>query len=216
MPSDTRHPPAERSTKARKAKSGGYRDRRHAKQKGKRVRIVDAGRDASGRPLWQNYVIERAGGGKGTAAYLRGFAYDLLHRAEPLERADLAKEGAPASLLTDLARAMGVAKQRIYDTIGIPRATADRRVQAGRRLDTAASEGALGLARLVGQVEAIVAESGDAEAAEGFDAAAWVADFLEHPHPALGGRRPADLMDTADGRAAVSQLVGQMQSGAYA
>ncbi len=33
---------------------------------------------------------------------------------------------------------------------------------------------------------------------------------------ALGGKRPADLMDTAEGQAIVSNLVARMQSGAYA
>ena len=50
---------------------------------------------------------------------------------------------------------------------------------------------------------------------EGFDAAKWVAAWLDRPQPALGGKRPAELMDTADGRSIVSDLVARMQSGAY-
>lgn len=84
------------------------------------------------------------------------------------------------------------------------------------RLAPEAAERTLGFARLVGQVEQIVCESGDPDAAPDFDAAGWVADFLARPHPALGGRRPGDLMDTADGRGVVGDLVAQMQSGAYA
>jgi uncharacterized protein (DUF2384 family) len=70
----------------------------------------------------------------------------------------------------------------------------------------------LGIARLVGQVHQMVVESGDPE---GFDAAAWVAQWLETPLPALDGEKPATFMDTADGQALVATLVARMQTGAY-
>jgi uncharacterized protein (DUF2384 family) len=75
------------------------------------------------------------------------------------------------------------------------------------------SECALGLARLVAQVESMVQESGDPT---GFDAAQWIAQWLNEPMAALGGKQPAHLMDTAEGQAIVSNLVARMQSGAYA
>ena len=59
----------------------------------------------------------------------------------------------------------------------------------------------------------MVHESGDPR---GFKAAEWVAAWLDRPHPALGGRRPAELMDTTDGRAIVFDLVARAQSSAYA
>ena len=34
--------------------------------------------------------------------------------------------------------------------------------------------------------------------------------------PALGGERPVELMDTMEGQTLVSNLLAQMQSGAYA
>lgn len=173
------------------------------------VARAEAGVAAPG-PRWQQYQVG------GTGARARRFVFRKLHGADPLDRAALVKQGAPASLLTDLAEALAMSKERLYLTLGVARATADRKVRGDARLDPDATERALGLARLVGQVEQILAESGDPEAAPDFDAARWVADFLARPHPALGGRRPGDLMDTADGRAVVSDLVAQMQSGAYA
>ena len=68
-------------------------------------------------------------------------------------------------------------------------------------------------AQLIARVEQIVRESGDPD---GFDAGRWVAAFLDAPSPALGGRRPADFIETSEGRTVVSALIGQMQSGAYA
>ena len=77
----------------------------------------------------------------------------------------------------------------------------------------AASARALGVARLIDQVEQVVRESGEAD---GFDAGHWVAQFLDAPSPAIGGRRPRDFMGTSGGRTVVSTLIAQMQSGAYA
>ena len=71
----------------------------------------------------------------------------------------------------------------------------------------------LALARLIGQVEQVVAESGSPE---GFNAATWTAGWLTEPVAAVGGRMPGDFLDTADGQALVAGLVAQMQSGAYA
>jgi len=71
---------------------------------------------------------------------------------------------------------------------------------------------ASGIASLVAQVQAMVEQSGNPE---GFDAAKWVGRWIDRPLPALGGQRPAELMDTPDGRALVSNIVAGMQSGTY-
>ncbi len=71
---------------------------------------------------------------------------------------------------------------------------------------------ALGIARLVVQVEMLVGESGDRR---GFNAAEWVVDWLGQPMPALGGC-PAEFMGTAEGQAKVANLLARAQSGAYA
>jgi uncharacterized protein (DUF2384 family) len=75
------------------------------------------------------------------------------------------------------------------------------------------SERTIGLQRLIGQVELMAQQSG---APTGFDAAKWVAQWLEQPSAALGDKRPTDFMDTAQGQAIVSDLLAQMQSGAFA
>ena len=58
----------------------------------------------------------------------------------------------------------------------------------------------------------MIEESGNPE---GFNAAEWVARWMDRPLPALDGQRPAELMDTSDGQALVSNIVARMQSGAY-
>ena len=147
---------------------------------------------------------------------------DLLSRRRPLaslypfdtlERIDLVKNGVPAGLLMLISEDMAISKDMLYATIGLARATVNRTLREQQALNQDESERVLGMARLIGQVSTIVGESGDPE---GFDAAKWVAAWLDRPLQALGGRRPAELMDTADGRGLVSDLVARMQTGAYA
>jgi uncharacterized protein (DUF2384 family) len=70
----------------------------------------------------------------------------------------------------------------------------------------------LGKAQLIGRVQQMVAESGDPE---GFDAAAWVAQWLETPLPALDGEKPEKFMSTAGGQALVTTILARMQWGSY-
>ena len=150
-------------------------------------------------------ALKRVMAGQGT--------YLLFCDFSRTDRIDLVKEGVPARLLTMLASDMDVTRDRLYLWLGIARATANRKVKANEVLSQDESERALGVARLVGQVEKIVAESGSPE---GFDAAKWTAAWLARANRALGGKTPGDYMDTSDGRALVAGLVAQMQSGAYA
>jgi uncharacterized protein (DUF2384 family) len=75
--------------------------------------------------------------------------------------------------------------------LGIARATANRKVKADEVLSQDESESALGLARLIGLVEKIVAESGEPA---GFDAAQWTAVWLARPNKALGSKAPGEFM----------------------
>ena len=59
----------------------------------------------------------------------------------------------------------------------------------------------------------MVERSGDPS---GFDAAVWLAQWLESANPALAGKCPADYLDTNEGIGIVRRLLAQMESGAYA
>ena len=140
-------------------------------------------------------------------------AYEALCDASQVDRIRMVKLGVPARLLVNLASDMQVTRERLYGWLGIARATANRKVKADDVLSQDESERALGIARLVGQVERVVSESGSAE---GFDAAQWTAAWLQRKNPALGGLMPGEFMDTAEGRVLVAGLIDQMQTGAYA
>lgn len=80
-------------------------------------------------------------------------------------------------------------------------------------LSVAERERRVGLAKLIGQVELIVKESGELD---GFDSTEWFNGWITRPALALGGCKPAELLDPSEGREAVSKLLAQMQSGAIA
>ncbi|NUZ06147.1 DUF2384 domain-containing protein [Schlegelella sp. ID0723] len=147
------------------------------------------------------------------AAPVAATDYLGVYQAGPMERIRLVKSGVPASALDAMARSMAVSKEKLVGTLGLPRATVDRKSRENKALSPDEGSRVLGMSRLVGQVQAMVQESGRPE---GFDAATWVARWLERPLPALGGQRPAELMDTPEGQALVADLVARMQSAAYA
>lgn len=133
--------------------------------------------------------------------------------SDPAVRMDLVRHGMPAQAVAALADALDMSRDELTRELALPRATVERKLRDGGHLGQAESERVLGVVHLIAQVRRIVEESGDPT---GFDAARWVADWLQTPAPALGGQPPIAYMDTAEGRAVVSHLVAQMQSGAYA
>lgn len=136
-----------------------------------------------------------------------------LYSAQPTERIKLIRDGVPANFVVLISKSMGVTKESLFTTLRLPRATIDRKVSKNQALPPEQGERVIGMAKLVGQVQVMVEQSGDPT---GFDAAKWVARWMEEPSPALGGKRPATYMDTVEGQELVSNLVARMQSGAYA
>jgi len=136
-----------------------------------------------------------------------------LYSAQPTERIKLIRDGVPANFVVLISKSMGVTKESLFTTLRLPRATIDRKVSNNQALPPEQGERVIGMAKLVGQVQVMVEQSGDPT---GFDAAKWVARWMEEPSPALGGKRPATYMDTVEGQELVSNLVARMQSGAYA
>jgi putative toxin-antitoxin system antitoxin component (TIGR02293 family) len=126
---------------------------------------------------------------------------------------EMVKRGAPAGAIAQLAEHMRIPQKRLMDALGLSRASVKRKVAHGQPLTAPESSRVLGLARMIGQVQLMVHELGGPDQ---FDAAVWLAGWLEDSLPALGGRMPAEFMDTAEGQAMVTQLLAQMRSGAYA
>jgi putative toxin-antitoxin system antitoxin component (TIGR02293 family) len=142
-----------------------------------------------------------------------GLSYLAVYRASPLERIGMIKRGVRATeakrIIADLAIGQGAALK----ALNLSPATVNKKAKQNQALSPGESERVIGFAKLVGQLEAVVQESGNPE---GFDAVAWMSRWLNDPVPALGGARPLDLMDTMEGQALVSTTLAQIESGAYA
>ena len=139
--------------------------------------------------------------------------FSRVYRLGPMGRIEMIKKGVPAGEVEKIARTIGRPKERVIKVLGLPRATIDRRARSRQQLSVDQGERVLGLSKLVGQVQVMVEQSANPES---FNAAQWVADWLDRPSPALGGRCPAEYMDTAEGQELVSGLIAKVQSGAYA
>ncbi|HQT80187.1 MAG TPA: DUF2384 domain-containing protein [Rhodopila sp.] len=136
-----------------------------------------------------------------------------LYTAPVLTQVAWVKSGLGARDAKAILSQLRVPQGEALTALHIPVATMNRKAKTNASLSPAEAERVLGVGRLLGQLQTMVRESGNPE---GFDAAAWLSAWMSAPVPALGGARPLDLMDTMTGQALVSQVLAQMQSGAYA
>ncbi len=142
----------------------------------------------------------------------RQLTFTDIHHMEPLERIRLIRAGVNPEAFVNVVKSMHRSKESFGNMLGLSATTVDRKLQKGQRLTADQSERLVATAKLIGQVQAIVDESGDPE---GFDAAQWFAAWLDQPLHGLGGHKPAELMSTAEGRELISKLLATAQSGAY-
>lgn len=134
--------------------------------------------------------------------------------ATPMEIVELERHGIASMFLKDLSKRMQLPAVRIFDIVGIPKATAEKKVAAKEPIAGTGGQAALGLAKLLAIAQNIV-ENSTAPEAEDFDAAKWLGQWIERPQPALGGRKPADLIATPTGLEMVTRVLGAIESGAY-
>lgn len=136
-----------------------------------------------------------------------------IYQAPVEERIEAIRAGVPARRVEALAALMGVTRESLMATLGLARATLSRKARADLALAPDESERVLGVEAMIGQVQAMVGDSGDPA---GFDAPRWLGGWIHAPLPALGGAAPASYLDTVEGQKLVARLLAMMQSGAYA
>jgi putative toxin-antitoxin system antitoxin component (TIGR02293 family) len=163
---------------------------------------------------------KRVGGGKSSDAiayrstkgvddYVRRVA-----RATPMEIVEIERQGVLGSFIKDLSKRMEIPSSRFFTILGVPKATAEKKAAAGERVAGRGGQATIGMVKLLNIAQEIVANSTASEA-RGFDAAKWLGQWIERQQPALGGRKPADLLDTPTGVEVVARLLGAIESGAY-
>ena len=137
-----------------------------------------------------------------------------IRDATPMQLVAVERAGVSGGLLKDMAREINIPVLRFYDIVGVPKATAEKKAAENGVIAGAGGQAAIGMARLLGIAQTIVDNSTAAQA-RGFDAAQWLGRWIELPQPALGGRKPADLLDTPTGANVVARILGAIASGAF-
>ena len=152
--------------------------------------------------------------GQSQVLYVRSKGVDdfvtRVYAADPIGLIETERMGVAGVFVKDLSKRMNIPAQRMFTMLGVPKATAEKKVASGELLSGSGGRAAIGMARLLGIAQEIV-EGSTAREAKDFDAAKW----LERPQPALGGRKPASLIDTPTGVDVVARLLGAIESGAY-
>lgn len=141
------------------------------------------------------------------------FSFIHIYQVEPLDRIKIIRDGVPARYINIVSDSMGITKDALFKFLNLPKSTIDKKSLANQLLPIEQGERLIGMAKLVGQVESMVSESGNPD---GFNAAKWVAIWLEKPSPALGGQKPSAYLDTVSGQEMISDLLSKIQTGAYA
>ena len=146
---------------------------------------------------------------QGVDAYLK-----QVHEATPVQMVEMERLGVAGTFITDLSKRMELPSSRVFAMLRIPPATAARKAASGAVVDGRAGLAAIGMIKLLGIAQDIVEDSTALEAQD-FDTVKWLGQWIERPQPALGGKMPADYLDTPSGVEMVAQLLGAMRSGAY-
>lgn len=113
-------------------------------------------------------------------------AFVALYKMDFADKIHTIRTGVAAQRVGQLSSIMGIPKEALMDSLGLPRATINRKVQRDQSLSPEESERVMGMEALIVQVEAMI----DTKNAPEFDAAKWLASWLAAPLPAPGGVAP--------------------------
>ncbi len=112
------------------------------------------------------------------------FSYLGVYRASPFERIEMIKSGILATEVKRIFRDLAIGQGEALKALRLSPATVNKKAKQDQILSRGETERVIGIVKLVGQLEAMIQESGNPE---GFDAVAWMARWLKEPLPAFGG-----------------------------
>ena len=138
--------------------------------------------------------------------------FKTAYLKSPSEKVEEIKRGIPAHRIGSLALEMSVSQTSLLNAMGLSRATVHHKANKMALLSKSESALVLGVETLIGQVQVMVAESGDGSA---FDPAKWIGRWIASPNATLGGEPPSFYMDTVEGQKLVAQVLAMTQSAAY-
>jgi uncharacterized protein (DUF2384 family) len=136
-----------------------------------------------------------------------------LSTATAMQRIGLVRTGVPAKFVWTLTRHLQLPRERFVAMAGFSMTSISKKVTKTERLDLPESERVLGFLELIAQVESVARSS---KSLKKLNSAKWLGSWLDRPQSVLGGRKPGDLMDTADGREVVRGLLSMQRIAAPA
>ena len=145
---------------------------------------------------------------------VKAFYWTQVGLSSPSDMVTIERQGVSGAMVKSLAEKLSLTTVRFAQIIGAPKATLERKAANGSFITGGSAYAALGTIKLVNTVQAMLDDSTHPDA-KTTDAAKWLGQWIEQPQPALGGQKPADLMDTPTGMAMVSRVLGSVASGAY-
>ncbi len=147
------------------------------------------------------------------AEYSVASAFRHAYRSSPVEKIAEIRSGVPVTRLNNLAQEMALPPSTVTGYLGLARSGISRKANEKPMLTKEAGALVIGIESLIGQVDTMVAESGDPT---GFSAAQWVASWISTPNPVMGGVAPSTFMDTIEGQQLVAGILAMAQTSAYA
>src|SRR5205823_6133270 len=104
-----------------------------------------------------------------------------VFQSTPIKRIDLIRKGVNAADFKAFVGRLDIQQEKIFYMLDIATATVNRKASRNEALSREDSEKVLGMAKLIGQVETMLEESGDPEQTQNFDAARWLTRWMEEP-----------------------------------
>lgn len=129
---------------------------------------------------------------------------------DPIARIERERDGVPARIADALRHRMGMPASEFSRLLGIAQATFKKKVADDEPLTGRYGDAVADLGEILATASGVLPPE-----QKDFDVPRWFTDWIDIPQPSLGGRKPADILDTPTGRALVKRLVGAFGSGAY-
>ena len=125
-------------------------------------------------------------------------------RVGALDLIGVVREGLPPSALQRAADRAGLSREETIRALRVGRASIFRRLASGKPLAPDDSQKLVRLTRATLLAEHVLESPARARA------------WLQEPVPALGGRRPVDLLDTDEGARSVEETLLRLEYGFFA
>jgi putative toxin-antitoxin system antitoxin component (TIGR02293 family) len=138
---------------------------------------------------------------------------EQVDRATPMQLIEAERNGVDGRFLKDLSKRIDMPADRVFTMLGLPKATDEKKAMQNALVSGSGGQAAIAVAKLLGKAKSMVENSTSLESKD-FDSAKWLGQWLERAQPALGGRKPADLIITPTGVEIVTRLLGAIESGA--